>query len=483
MPAHLNTPIDYFRLFFDKVIVESFISATNAYGRQNYGSTWGADISIDDFNKFVAITLHIGICPPPAVKHLWQTNGRFYNKYVSKLMGYNKYLRINVALHYVDVTRLTTEEKKEKNKEDPFWLVTPYIIRLNTLFRKYYQCGAKMDIDEMAIKFKGRHIARCYNPNKPNKYHLKAFCLNCASSGYLYAFAMYQGAAEIRPANITATEWPVILLLKPLLELHRNNMVLALDNWYTSIPVALFLIGLNIHLVGTCKSNRKFIERKAILPKVGERGEMIGFEGTVFKDDLPLRSKIYMTGWRDNKPVLMLHTMISFKTIVQRSNKANKKKRIEYTKIDVMRPTIIQLYNSAMGGTDSIDQKNSYYGNLKRGQKWTGRIYKHFMQTAITNAHILFRLHADIQNPEENTLLIFMLTLIDELSGKIDDLGEAKSDSHTPVKVNQGSRRKCKYCTNVNCNTKCHECNLFACIGEAGDDIRSTCFSKHMCSK
>lgn len=26
-----------------------------------------------------------------------------------------------------------------------------------------------------------------------------------------------------------------------------------------------------------------------------------------------------------------------------------------------------------MGGTDSIDQKNSYYGNLKRGQKLTGR--------------------------------------------------------------------------------------------------------------
>ena len=40
-------------------------------------------------------------------------------------MGYKRFLRINVALHYIDVIGIT------------FWLVTPFVDQLNRTFRQY----------------------------------------------------------------------------------------------------------------------------------------------------------------------------------------------------------------------------------------------------------------------------------------------------------------------------------------------------------
>ena len=124
---------------------------------------------------------------------------------------------------------------------------------------------------------------------------------------------------------MTATEWPVHKLINGLPELFNNNMVLALDNWYTSIPVCLFLLERGIHMVGTCKSNRKLIVKDAILPANGERREIEIFVGTVSVSGVQWRKKIYMTGWRDDKPVLMLHTMPTDKALVSRARKVNKK--------------------------------------------------------------------------------------------------------------------------------------------------------------
>ena len=478
--------LSFFELFIDDIVVHSFITHTNAYGRVHYGSDWGRDLDDEVFYKWLAITFHIGICSPPNILLLWSKSSRFYHSNVAKLLRYKKFLKINVALHYVDVIGLSAEERTTRNRIDPFWLVTPFVDQLNRTFRQFFQFGDKGDIDEMAIKFKGRHIARCYNPNKPNKFHFKAFCLNCSRTGYLYQFFLYQGAAEVRPANTTATEWPVQKIIGGLPELYKNNMVLALDNWYTSIPIALYLLDKGIHMVGTCKTNRKLIAKDAILPTNGERGEMKSFIGTVTIDGNQWKKKIYMTGWRDNKPVLMLHTMPTEKGLVSRAKKINKKKRQAYTRVDVWRPTIIGLYNKAMGGTDAIDQRNSYYENLKRGQKWPGRIFKHFFQTSMTNAYILFKLHLgnrDLSNP---TLLDFMVAVIHQLSGVYEDFHENNVQeirAHTPIRVKNNDRRDCSMCNNRKCSYYCKECKKFACIPCETDEKKPSCFERHIYGK
>jgi hypothetical protein len=97
------------------------------------------------------------------------------------------------ALHVVNPNDFTIQEQKAKQQEDPFWRVTPFLEHLSLCFRRHFIPYQNIDIDEMCIGFKGRHVARCYNPNKPEKWHLKAFCLNDSKTGYLHRFYMYQG--------------------------------------------------------------------------------------------------------------------------------------------------------------------------------------------------------------------------------------------------------------------------------------------------
>ena len=141
------------------------------------------------------------------------------------------------------------------------------------------------------------------------------------------------------------------------------------------------------------------------------------------------------------------------KAPVSRAKKINKKTRQAYTRVDVWRPAIIGLYNKAMGGTDSIDQRNSYYENFKRAQKWPGRISQHFFQTSMTNAYILFNLCTETQSSPKSTLLDFMVAVIQQLSRVSDDFHENtvhKVKIHTPKRVKNNDRRACAECSETN---------------------------------
>ena len=45
-------------------------------------------------------------------------------------------------------------------------------------------------------------FARCYNPNKPEKWHFKCFALNDSLTGYMINVYLHEGSAEIRSSNV-----------------------------------------------------------------------------------------------------------------------------------------------------------------------------------------------------------------------------------------------------------------------------------------
>ena len=179
-------------------------------------------------------------------------------------MSRDRFLNIQRSLHWIDLTNMSAAERTANNKKDGFWAVAPFLEKLAANFRKYYQCGQLIDIDEMCIAFKGRHRCKCYNPNKPNKWHLKFFCLNDAVTGYLSNFFPYRGKDEGREADIAATLYPVKVLTAPAMY-HDKEHVLATDNWYTSMDVAKLVqeAPRKMHFVGTCKSNKRVLPKNA----------------------------------------------------------------------------------------------------------------------------------------------------------------------------------------------------------------------------
>ena len=85
---------------------------------------------------------------------------------------------------------------------------------------RWYSPGQYLFGDESCFDFKGRYIECCYNPNKPAKWHFKAFRWNESVTSYLVSFYLYQEKDSHRLAIYKA---------------------IAIDKWYTGIRLAMFL--------------------------------------------------------------------------------------------------------------------------------------------------------------------------------------------------------------------------------------------------
>ena len=179
---------------------------------------------------------------------------------------------------------------------------------------------------------------------------------------------------------MSATLYPVHTLTK-CEDYHHIRHVLYLDNWYTSIETCELGIEREIHVVGTVKVNRKGLPREGIFPKTGAGKQQ---KGTV-KCMQRLGWDIYFTAWQDNKPV---HLLSTFKPFLQKIMR--KSATMGWRKREIEAHSLIPAYNAGMGGTDRMDQLNSYYGFNHKGVRWTHRILTHFLGVSVVNASILY---------------------------------------------------------------------------------------------
>jgi hypothetical protein len=395
IPAYCIKPVDYYRLFFNSTaagdgIADCFLRTTNIYGRLYYGNRW-EDASLEEFYKFFALVTYGGLVKVPQYRDLWAKGNPYASLYsrdvIRRTMAANRFRQLWRSLHFVDATALTDAERTARNAADGFWSVTPFCDQLSAKFEFYYDCGQFMDVDEMCIFFKGRHRCRVYNPMKPNKYHLKAFCLNCAKSGYTKRFYMYRGKDETRPAGVTATEYPVQKLCANAGFNHRG-FIIGLDNWYTSLPLCIFMLTqLGIHVVGTVKTNRAGLPADGKFPY---KGPLVRPRGTVAIKKAQVGPHadqiVYLTAWQDSKPVHILSTFPPYAATTSRRASVNGR----YARVDLPMPSIVAVYNQAMGGTDLCDQYSSYYEFEHRTTKWHRRIFTHFSMVSLRNAHILY---------------------------------------------------------------------------------------------
>ncbi len=196
-------PVDFVHLYFDDSIMNCFVINTNLVGvkliaslkKNSKGpnkSRW-IPTTIAELYRLFAVFLHMGMKRQPSMRSYWSNDPRYSDAFVKKSFARDRFEILKKCLHLVDPSAFTQEEIKSLQKANPFWRVSPLLDHLTDVFQRYFTCGQNLDIDEMCIGFKGRHVARCYNPNKPEKWHLKAFCLNDSASGYLHQFYMYQG--------------------------------------------------------------------------------------------------------------------------------------------------------------------------------------------------------------------------------------------------------------------------------------------------
>ncbi|XP_017462825.1 PREDICTED: piggyBac transposable element-derived protein 4-like, partial [Rhagoletis zephyria] len=153
---------------------------------------------------------------------------------VNQVMKYYRFCDIHKYLHFSDnEDALSIGDKMSKVKQ--------LVDELNKNFAKYYSPGRNICIDESLIPWYGRG-QRVYIKNKNAGYGVKEFKL-ATGNGYVLRVLPYISDPEISSVN---ADYVCQVLLQGYL---KKGHVLCTDNWYTSIPLAVWLANNKTYLV------------------------------------------------------------------------------------------------------------------------------------------------------------------------------------------------------------------------------------------
>lgn len=293
----LTEPIQFLRLFFDREMKDLILLHTNReirLQREHYQSHqyFLHELDEDELDAFCGLVFLVGVIKlhHQNLGDLW-TDGPLSPPIFRLTMNLNRFCFLCACLRFDDRSlrfgnRLAPIEK--------IWNI------FDENCRRYYQPSQYMTIDEMLRPFRGRCIFRQYIPSKPAKYGVKIFILSDALTPFCYKSIIYSGKSDQRdrfkPENIT------LELAQCISGTGRN---FALDNWFTSIPLAKKLLDQQLTLLGTLKKNKTEIPPEFLPSKDKQVNSTIfGFNEELTLCSFvpkPRKARIRLSTMHDNK--------------------------------------------------------------------------------------------------------------------------------------------------------------------------------------
>ena len=381
IPRECETEAEFVNLLLNDgspySVMAVLVEFTNMAGRENPRLVcqtrfrkW-QDTDIAEMLTFFAICTYLGVVKVQNRKAAWKRTSVFYQPWLRQRMSLKRFECLVNALNAAAAYNLSDHRLEQENAEHSFWQIQVLVDFCNRKSAFYWHMGRLMSLDEAVIPFKGHHRARCYNKNKPSKYHLKKFGLTCAKTGYNYAHYFYEGKGEERPANIAATTWPIVKLLDACPELLNANRILAVDNWFTSAAALTQAKNRGVELVGTMRPSRLHLEsaKGGTFPLDGalkgrgvQRGEFRCYTTTIGE---PAHTH-YVTAWQDKQPVIVLS---SYPPHLGRCIR-KVREGTAWTAQTFERPSTFSDYNSAMGGTDLHDMRLAFIRTTVKSRRW-----------------------------------------------------------------------------------------------------------------
>lgn len=180
--------------------------------------------------------------------------------------------------------------------------------------------------------------------------------------------------------------------------------IIYFDNFYTSLPLLVYLRARGIYSLGTVRTNRI---TNCKLPTDNEikkeaRGFSTEFVGRAYGID------ITNVLWKDNKSVRLASTYVGIAPFARANPSEHPAKASRYDRkvkqrVEVDCPQIIREYNSHMGGVDLMDGLMGRYHIKIKSHDVMTRLFYHFIDMAATNSYILYRrIHAERCNDSDD---------------------------------------------------------------------------------
>ncbi|KAL4101127.1 hypothetical protein QTP88_021147 [Uroleucon formosanum] len=255
--------------------------------------------------------------------------------------SYRRFLFLLRSLRLDDVT-----DRKDREKTDKLAAVREFQSDFVKNCQNSYSVGEFVTIDEMLVAFRGRCGFIQYMSQKPAKYGLKYYALCDSKTFYTYSLELYCGKQLVGPYGNNSNK-PTDIVKRLVEPIKNSNRNLTTDNYYTSYPLAEYLLQVGLTLLGTMKRNKREIPPEFI----SEKNRQVGSSLSGFQNDMSLTS--YVT--KKKKCVIILSTMHDTVDIDP----------------DTHKPETILDYNSTKGGVDSVDQMCSTYSTSRKTRRWT----------------------------------------------------------------------------------------------------------------
>ncbi len=480
-------PIAYFRDIMDDHFIEHIVEQSKLYALQ-CDINKPMDFDPNKLEQFIGMVFWMSIVKMPRARLYWGTDTR-YDK-IADVMPCNTFETIKRNIH------INNNAARPENCTDKLYKIRPLVDHFRGKVNEL-TVSEKISVDEQVVPFKGKSILRTYNPKKPKKWGYKIFVAS-GVNGLIHDFEIYVGRIDKCPGqpDVGASGNIVLRLLQnvPRDVWHQ----VYFDNYFNSPALQVTLHKQGIASVGTVRSNRLRGCKLQSDKDLKKRGRGSSQMQTAMVEDVELIA----VKWYDNKPVTLLSTYAAVDPIktVKRWDKAR------HQEIEVPCPSVILLYNSFMGGVDLLDSLMALYRSPIRSKKWYHRMLFHFMDMAVVQAWLLYRLdcdHSGLPNNERLPLLQFKLQIakclvmekkgngtkrgrpslevepqlalkkrkgpaapVPPLPVRIDNFG------HWPDLLKDKGRCKMPGCKGFS-RTKCEKCRVYLCYTQ-----NSNCFKK-----
>ena len=143
---------------------------------------------------FVAHLIVMGILKKNSLEQYWSRDSILNTPFFGHYMSRNHFQNILWNLHISDPDE--TNPQKGKANHDTLFLVRPMVDMMQRNFCTKYRPGKELSLDESTCPFKDRVHFKCYNPKKPNRFHIKLFMVRKPSTSYICGFEVYTGDAS-----------------------------------------------------------------------------------------------------------------------------------------------------------------------------------------------------------------------------------------------------------------------------------------------
>lgn len=372
--------ISSFLIFFTKDIYQHIVNETNSYSTQ-INPNKPMNFTTDDIKHYLGILcMYMSIVKLSNIRDHWAP--KFGFTIITEIMTLNKFEQIRRFLHFNDNSKMLCSDHPQHDRLHKIRpIITELRKRLATVPME--EC---LSVDEQICATKARHFLKQYMPMKPHKWGFKLFVI-CGTSGFSYDFEIYSGQ-ENRDENRLADEPDLGSSSNVVVRLVRNvprnlNYKVYFDNYYTSIPLLVYLSTKGIFSLGTVRRNRipdcKLPNDVEV--KKWARGQSCEFVSEV--DGI----SVTPVAWKDNRAVNLLSTFVGEmpKETVERFDKKSNKK------VSVECPKIIKQYNKHMGGVDLLDGLIGRHKITMRSRKWYFRLFYHLIDLITVNAWLLYK--------------------------------------------------------------------------------------------